>query len=264
MQPVIRRLLWALLTLISATGQVSASDAEIHGVVTDNAGKPVRGALVKAHAGDRSVSRFTQKDGRYEITIPDGNYDVTVDAYGFAPKRQAKDTTQSGETNFSLTPRFDMTRLTSAELENLLPDNPQTRLIRAYCIACHSFGMIVRKRGYTASEWQGFIPTMTRGRLPTPTLTDILARPEKLAALSAALGKYFGPDAPYFGPDADPITPEQIKHADLSEAVLKATIREYTIRRRTLSHIALRWINRTTCGLVNLVLERTRSDVSIP
>src|SRR4029077_19219685 len=53
--------------------------------------------------------------------------------------------------------------------------------------------------------------------------------PDRLGALSAALEKYFGPDAVYFGPDADPITPSQIKHASLSEAVLRATIREYTI-----------------------------------
>jgi streptogramin lyase len=229
MQPVRRRLLWAALAVIFVTGQLSASETEIHGVVTDNAGKPVRGALVKATTSDKSVSRFTQKDGRYEITVPAGSYDVTVDAYGFAPKRQAKVTPQAAGTNFSLTPRYDMARLTSAELQSLLPDNSQTKLIRAYCIACHSFGMIIMKRGYTASEWRGFIPTMTRGRLPTPTLTDILAHPEKLAALSAALETYFGPDAPYFGPDADPLTPEQIKHADLSDAVLKATIREYAI-----------------------------------
>src|SRR6202040_374605 len=95
MQPVIRRLLWAVLAVIFVTGQLSASEAEIHGVVTDNAGKPVRGALVKATTSDKSVSRFTQKDGRYEITVPAGSYDVTVDAYGFAPKRQAKDTTQA-------------------------------------------------------------------------------------------------------------------------------------------------------------------------
>ena len=229
MQAVMRKMSWASLVVICVAAQLTASDAEIHGVVKDNTGKPVRGALVKASAGAKSVSRFTQKDGRYEITVPAGSFDVTVDAYGFAPKRQAKDTTQPGETNFSLTPRVDLTYLTSAELQSLLPDNPQTKLIRAKCVACHSFGKIIMKRGYTASDWPGFIPTMTRGRESTPTLTDFLANPTKLAALSAALGEYFGPDAPYFGPDADPINLDQVKHADLSESVLKATIREYTI-----------------------------------
>ena len=229
MQVVVQKIFWVSLTIICVAAQVGASGAEIHGVVQDNAGNPVRGALVKASAGGDSVSRFTQKDGRYEIVVPAGKVNVTVDAYGFAPKRQATDTAQAGETNFSLTPKADLAHLTSAELQSLLPDNPQTKLIRATCIACHSFGMIIKKSGYTASDWQGFIPTMTRGRLPTPTLTDILAKPVKLAALSAALEKYFGPDAPYFGPDADAINLDQVKHADISEAVLKATIREYTI-----------------------------------
>jgi streptogramin lyase len=229
MHAVVRKLSWVFLAVICVTATLSAAEAEIHGLVTDNSGKPVRGAVVKASVADKSLSRFTQKDGRYEIMVAPGVYDVTVDAYGFAAKKKVADTSQPGETNFSLTTRFDMTRLTSAELQTLLPDNPQTRFIRAYCIACHSFGTIIMKRGYTASEWREFIPTMTRGRLPTPTLTDILARPEKFAVLSAALEKYFGPGAPYFGPDADPLAPEHIKHAELSDAVLKATIREYTI-----------------------------------
>src|SRR4029077_338667 len=134
--------------------QLAASDTKIHGVVKDNAGKPVRGALVKASVGTESISRFTQKDGRYEITVPARSSDVTVDAYGFAEKRQTKDPTQAGDTNFSLTPRFEMKRLTSAELQELLPDNEETKLIRKYCLACHSFGKIINKRGYTASEWQ--------------------------------------------------------------------------------------------------------------
>jgi len=230
MQAIVRKMMCAFLTLICVTATALAvADGEIHGIVTDNAGKPIRGAMVKATAGDKTVARFTQRDGRYQITVPAGSYEVSADAYGLAAKRQTKDTAQAGETNFSLTPRFSMARLTSAELESLLPDNQQTRLIRANCVACHSFGMIIMHRGYTAAEWQNFIPVMTRGRVPTPTLKDVLASPVKLATLSAALEKYFGPDAPYFGPDADPITPGQIKHADVSDAVLSVTIREYAI-----------------------------------
>jgi virginiamycin B lyase len=229
MQALARRTLWSILAVICATATLSAADVEIHGVVTTKTGKPVRGALVKAIAGDKSVSRFTQQDGRYEITVPAGSYDVTVDAYGFAGKRQTTDAAQAGETNFTLTPRFDMTRLTSADLQELLPDNEQTKLIRKHCLACHSFGRIINKRGYTASEWQNFFPVMTRGKLPLPTLKEVLASPEQTGALTAALEKYFGPDAPYFGPDADPITTDQIKHTDLTDAALKATIREYTI-----------------------------------
>jgi len=74
-----------------------ASGAGIHGVVTDNAGKPVRGAMVKATLGGKTVTRFTQADGRYEIALPAGSYDLTVEAYGFNSKRQSnKDASQAG------------------------------------------------------------------------------------------------------------------------------------------------------------------------
>ena len=96
----------------------------IKGVVTDNAGKPVRGAIVKAIAGNKTVTRFSQKDGQYDITVPAGTYDMMVDAYGFAVKRQSVDTSKMGSTDIRLTPRFDVARLRGSEMESLLPDAP--------------------------------------------------------------------------------------------------------------------------------------------
>jgi hypothetical protein len=63
----------------------------VHGVVSDAAGKPVRGAIVKATAGNLSISGYSQNDGRYEFSVPAGTYDISADAYGFGPKRQTKD-----------------------------------------------------------------------------------------------------------------------------------------------------------------------------
>src|ERR1700704_3004254 len=85
-----------------------AADAVIHGVVTDSAGKPVRGAIVKAAAGSLSVSAYSQNDGRYEISVPGVSVDVSADAYGFGPKRQTIDASQAAELNFKLTPRIDV------------------------------------------------------------------------------------------------------------------------------------------------------------
>src|SRR6266478_681541 len=90
---------------------LSAADVMIHGVITDSAGKPVRGAIVKAAAGNLSVSAYSQNDGRYEITVPAGSVDVSADAFGFGPKRQAIDASKPVEVNFSLSPRLDVTRL---------------------------------------------------------------------------------------------------------------------------------------------------------
>ena len=92
------------------------ADTTLHGVVTDASGKPVRGAVVKATLGPKSISRFTQVDGRYEIPVAAGTYQMSVDAYGYGVKFQTKDTAQPGDTNFTLTPKWDVTRLTGADI----------------------------------------------------------------------------------------------------------------------------------------------------
>ena len=226
-----KAILWASVAVICISASLIAADGVIRGVVTDNAGKPIRGALVRAQVDYKIVTRYSQKDGRYEITVPVGTYSVTADAFGYGSKRSEKDTAQAGDTNFKLAPSTDVTRLSGADIKNLLPDNAETKLIQAECFGCHSMGHIILHRGSTAKEWQDFLPTMTRGRYPV--VIDPKQNPnatqEKFVALTEALGKYFGPDSPYLSPDADPPTQEQIKHADLSDAALSATIREYVI-----------------------------------
>jgi len=213
----------SVCSLLFLAGSLAAADVAIHGVVTDAAGKPVRGAIIKATAGSLSVSGYSQNDGRYEISVPAGAYDISVDAYGFGPKRVKKDAADAAETNFTLTPRIDVSRLSAADIVGLLPDNPDTRMIRATCVGCHDYDTILKRRGSTSGEWQQFLPNMTGDRqMFQPKFT-----PEQLAALGTALEKYFGPNAPYFGPDSDPPTAEQIKHAGISDAALKAIYREY-------------------------------------
>ncbi|HEV2521856.1 MAG TPA: carboxypeptidase regulatory-like domain-containing protein [Candidatus Acidoferrales bacterium] len=215
----------AFFAVLCLTAAVAAADVVVHGVVTDAAGKPVRGAIVKATAGDLSISGYSQSDGRYEISVPAGKYDISADAYGFGPKRLNKDATQAGETNFALSPRIDVSRLSGAEIDSLLPDNADTRMIRATCISCHNFDTIIKRRGNDSDQWQQFLPAMTGDR----QMFQPQFSPEQLAALGAALEKYFGPNAPYFGADSDAPTVEQIKHANVSDAALKATYREYRV-----------------------------------
>jgi virginiamycin B lyase len=215
----------ACCVVMCLAATLSAADSVIHGVVTDSAGKPVRGAIVKAAAGNLSVSAYSQNDGRYEITVPGGNVDVSADAYGFGPKRQTVDAAQAAEVNFKLTPRIDILRLNAAELDGLLPDNEQTRMIRSTCISCHNFDTIIKRRGNTSAQWQEFLPNMTGDR----KMFQPKFSPEQLGALGAGLEKYFGPDAPYFGPDSEAPTTDQVKHADISDAALKATFREYKV-----------------------------------
>lgn len=224
MRAVLPRMLWVLLTVILATSELAAADVVIHGVVTDNAGKPIRGAEVQATLGDKSISRFSQGDGRYEITLQEGSYQVMAEAFGFAAKRAKLDTSKASEANFSLSPRWDVEHLSGAEIEQLIPNDADGKLLKGGCTACHDFDILRRRSGQTAAEWKSFLPNMTAGRRTQPVFT-----PEQLDKLSKALEKYLGPDSPYFGPDATPPTREQVHHPELADAALKATIYEWTI-----------------------------------
>src|ERR1700732_1237901 len=169
MKAFIRMMLWTFLTLLCASASVAASTFVIKGVVTDSSGKPVRGAVVSAKSGIKTISRFSQTDGKYEIAVAAGTYDVTVEAYGFDVKRISVDTAKSGEANFTLaTGNLSLGRLTGSELESLLPDTEGTRLLRSRCIECHSLPTIIHRRGQSASEWKDFLPHMTNGATDEP------------------------------------------------------------------------------------------------
>ena len=128
-----------------------AADAMLRGVVTDASGKPVRGAIVKATLGPKSTSRYTQADGKYEIQVAPGSYQLSVDAYGYGVKFQNKDTAQPGDVNFSLTPKWDALRLTGADMTPLVPDDAPGKLLKAACIECHDFSVVVKRRGMTSA-----------------------------------------------------------------------------------------------------------------
>jgi streptogramin lyase len=228
MRTAIRHIFLAALMVLAGSAMLSASDAVIKGVVTDSAGKPVRGAMISAAAGIKTVSRYSQKDGKYEITLPGGTYDVAVEAYGFGIKRVTVDTSKPGATNFKLAAEnMDARRFTGAEEESALPDTPDMRYIKSRCLSCHSFPNIVHRRGQTAAEWAAFLPHMTHGTMDEPVENP---SPATLNALSTILAKYFGPDSPDFGPDADrAVLQKEVKHTELSDEALRATIVQYDV-----------------------------------
>jgi len=217
------RMLLFFVAVACATVSFGAPGASIRGVVTDADGKPVRGAVIRARSGIKAISRFTQADGRYEIAVAPGTYEVSASAFGFVVKRQTKDTAQPGDTNFTLTPKWDATRLSGAEIDRFIPDDADGRLLRSTCVECHDFAVVMHRTGQSVDEWKSFLPTMTNGRRDQPVFT-----PAKLDALSMALGKYFGPDSRFFGTDAQPPAQSDVHHAELSDAVLKATVVEWT------------------------------------
>jgi virginiamycin B lyase len=200
-----------------------AADTLVQGSVTDSAGKPIRGAIIKATLGDKTVARFTQADGKYQISLPSGPYSISAEAYGFAAKTQLKDIAQAGTLDFSLSPTWNVFMLSGSELESLVPHDKEGTAIRASCVSCHTFNTIMVRKGYNADQWAEFIPNMNKRTL-NPQYS-----PELLVGLSKSLEKYFGPSSPYFGEDADPPKPEQVKHVEMSDAALNATIIEYKL-----------------------------------
>ena len=224
-----RRILWVFLAAFFATSPLAASTAVIKGVVTDDSGKPVRGAVISAKSGIKTISRFSQNDGKYEIAVAAaGTYEITVDAYGFAVKRASVDTGKAGQTDFRLSPaNLSLGRLTGSELESLLPDTQETRLLRSHCVECHSLPTIVHRRGQSASEWKDFLPHMTNGATEEPFAN---ATPQELDAISAALDKDFGPGSPYFNMDADASQLKaHVKHVEPSDEALRATLIQYDV-----------------------------------
>jgi streptogramin lyase len=228
MNNVARRMLWSFLAVLCATGPAFAATVAIHGGVTDGTGKPIRGAVVSAKSGIKMITRFSQNDGKYEIAVAAGTYDVSVEAYGFAIKKVSVDTAKAGETNFSLSPaNLSIARLTGSELESLLPDTSETRLLRSRCIECHSLPTVVHRRGQSAAEWKDFLPQMTHGATDEPFAN---ATPQELDALSGALEKDFGPQSPYFNLDADASELKgHVKHVEPSDEALRATLIEYDV-----------------------------------
>jgi virginiamycin B lyase len=228
MKIVVRRTLWAFLAVLCATAPAAAATSAIHGAVTDSSGKPVRAAAVSAKSGIKTITRFSQNDGKYEISVVPGTYDVTVEAYGFAIKKVTVDTAKAEETNFNLAPaNLSIARLTGSELESLLPDTAETRLLRSRCIECHSLPTIVHRRGQSAAEWKDFLPQMTHGATDEPFEN---ASPKELDTLSGALEKDFGPQSPYFNLEADASELKaHVKHVEPSDEALRATLIEYDV-----------------------------------
>ncbi|MGH9786032.1 MAG: carboxypeptidase regulatory-like domain-containing protein [Terriglobia bacterium] len=203
---------------------LAAGDASIRGRVTDNGGKAVRGAMVKATSEGKAVARYTNKDGRYQIEgLPAGRYEISVNAYGFELGSQTRDTAQNGETNFKLPPQNGVTRLTSAELRYLFPETEEARTVYSSCSTCHGLETVLSRRGMRAPMWQAFLPAMTMTRWGR----NFMGNPERVAQFARGLENIFGPEGT-LGPSGKPDL-SRVKHTPVSDAALRATFTEYTI-----------------------------------
>ncbi len=231
------RTLWASLLAMACLGLAlwfaiapsrvvtADSDGILTGTVTDDAGKPLRGAPVTAKLDNMSVSRYSDASGKFRITgLKPGTYKVSATAYGFGSKTVDKEiSTEGADVAFSLKPNWNPTQISTAEYISAYGDDKDVRNIEGTCQACHNFSWIMRRRGQTAEEWHEFIPNMGTIFF-TPNLSDA-----QLTDISASLEKVFGPDSPI-------PTQEQVKHVEVSDEALHATFRYFTAPTRNFTH----------------------------
>ena len=224
--PLANLLIGLLVTsgLTSLTQVAAAGNATLRGTVTDVAGQPVRGAVVKASAGGKTIARYTDQNGRYLIPgLESGRYDVSVNAYGFALETQTRDTAEATEFPIKLSPQNDMTRLTSADLRYLFPTTDEAYVVYSSCSTCHGLETVLPLRGMTAEGWKMFLPAMTVNRWGRSFFGD----QARVAQLAHGLEEVFGPHGS-LGPGAAPDL-SKVKHTAVLDAALRATFTEYAI-----------------------------------
>jgi streptogramin lyase len=198
---------------VSQTPQ-TASMVSFRGVVNDGAGNPVRGVIVTATTGFKSVSRFTDQSGRYEMTaLTPGHYEVSVAAWGFGLQKRAQEISSDTEIRFQMEPDWNVARLSTTDWLSFLPEEREALALEGSCVGCHNLNRPVGARGRTAADWRRLMVLMeSRGM---PHLPEA-----RLVHISGILEKYFGPKSPV--PNR-----EQIRRPAIPDPVLQATFREY-------------------------------------
>ena len=215
---------------VFSSGVVSAaSEGSISGVVTDDAGKPLRGAPVTASIDNMSVARYTDATGRYQITgLKPGKYKISATAWGYGAKTADKDVSgTTTDVTFSLKQNWNPLQISTAEYISAFGDEKEMRHVEATCTGCHNFSWIMRRRGQTSSEWEAFIPRMSPGDLFVTPAAGMTA--QQLHDISVSLEKVFGPDSPV-------PTKEQVHHVEISDEALHATFRYFTPPTRNYAH----------------------------
>lgn len=216
------------MTMLATVAALTATDvalgagsASLSGVVSDSAGKPVHGAIVRVEQGDKLIARYTTKEGRYRIDgLTPQPKKITVTAFGFAAATLQADGDQA---NVKLAAGASLADLTSAELRYLVNDNDKSqRHVYYECGNCHGLELLVSRAGMPAAAWAGFLPHMTGYRWGENYFS-----PERSAVLASWIEPMFGPEGT-LGPRSKPDY-SKIKHTPLDDAALAATITEYVI-----------------------------------
>ena len=109
--------LWLAVVLTGAVA--AATEGSVAGVVTDDAGKPLRGAAITAKIDNMSVSRYTDASGKYLIAgLKPGSYKISATAYAFGSKTVDKEISSSAvEVAFRLKPNWNPTQISTGRFD---------------------------------------------------------------------------------------------------------------------------------------------------
>jgi streptogramin lyase len=218
--------LFLAIAALSAPARPDAADAVVRGIVHDAGGRPIAGALVKANAGTKSVSRYTGADGRYALTVAPGAYTVIAEAFGYGIESASANAPAESAVNFSLTPNWSVAQLTGADIDRLMPDDhASTQLLKSTCINCHALDVMLRRRGATAAQWRAYVEKQMPLRYGRP----FAASDAEWRVITTELERWFGPKGQYFGPGAEPPARAQVKRPAMAPEVARATYYEYTL-----------------------------------
>jgi hypothetical protein len=88
---------------VASNGLNAQGTAVVSGMVGDEAGTPVREALIVVDPDSLSLRTRSGADGRYRITVPTGRFEVRVVRLGYKPQSRTIDVTESAfELNLTL------------------------------------------------------------------------------------------------------------------------------------------------------------------
>ncbi len=155
---------WAGRVATSADGPDAFS-----GTVTSKAEGHMEGVVVTARGvgANHTVSVVTGADGKYHFPkthIPNGQYDVTIRAAGFAMKPlRAVVSDNTKPVDLALEPGDLSKGMTSADWANSIPDSPQKQKMvytALSCAYCHTYQRIMRAK-HTTDQWVTAINRMS-------------------------------------------------------------------------------------------------------
>ena len=211
----------------------AGGSGSIGGVVKNQAGEPVTGALVKVANTERGVA-FTvisQDRGRYRATdLPSGKYTVQSFGGGWQSASSTVDVNGAAaslDLSLSATADFRKTAAMS-EFATLMPEGEAKTLIVSLCTDCHKNGLqeILFSRK-TRDGWDETIAKMRNHPYGNARSLDLF-EPQKDAILEYLVQNY--------GPDAPPLDMSKMPKTLIKGAAAKSVITEFNLPKGANAH----------------------------